>query len=83
MHHQHLANTNGIINPNISTRLLAPYLKANVAIIKIAWELVELLLIFRRVENVEIRRVSPALRQYQWHCQSQCIYLTVSTLPRS
>jgi hypothetical protein len=61
IYHQHLTNSNGIVNPNVSTSPLASYLEADVVYIENTWELMELWLIFARVENVESRHVSTTL----------------------
>ena len=58
---QHLANANGIVNPNVSTSPLASYLEADAVIIEIGWELMEPWLNFARVENLEIHHVLSTL----------------------
>src|ERR1700738_3173094 len=50
------ANTNGTVNPNVSTPPIAIYVEADVVIIEIGWELMVPWL-FVPVENVEIHHV--------------------------
>ena len=56
---QHLANTSGIVNRNVSTSPLASYLEADVVYIENTWELMELWVIFARIENVKVAMYPP------------------------
>jgi hypothetical protein len=66
MYCQHLANTNGTVDPNVSTWLLTSSLEATIVLFEIAWELIELWLIFANLENLEIHQELPNTlpRQY-------------------
>ena len=72
-----------IVNSNVSTWLLVPYLEADVVCMMITPELMELWWIFARLENIEFHHVLATLHQYEWHCQFRCIYSTPSLLCKS